>query len=105
MERPAPPQTSGMRDVLSLSAMMIPFERASNVRPTVLRIISRFASSLFQTEALPYASRLCQPHQLRGILKSSPTVRYGLCKRSFVFLSGETIPHEALFISVRRRHF
>ena len=32
MERAARPQTSGMRDVLSLSAMMISFELTSNVR-------------------------------------------------------------------------
>src|SRR6266851_10405263 len=38
------------------------------------------------------------------IKKFAPPVRCGLCKRSFVFLSGETIPHEALFVSVRR-HF
>jgi hypothetical protein len=31
MERAARPQTSGMRDVLSLSAMMISFELTSNV--------------------------------------------------------------------------
>ena len=31
MERAAPPQTSGMRDVLSLSAMMISFELTANV--------------------------------------------------------------------------
>ena len=32
MERAARPRTSGMRDVLSLSAMMISFELTSNVR-------------------------------------------------------------------------
>ena len=38
MERAARPQTSGMRDVLSLSAMMTSFELTSNVRTTVMRV-------------------------------------------------------------------
>ena len=63
MERAAPPQTSGMRDVLSLSAMMISFELTSNVHATVTRIIARFSPSffklrLYQTPPPAFASRI-----------------------------------------------
>jgi hypothetical protein len=44
IEPAAPPQTSGMREVLSLFAMMISFELTSNVRAHRMRIISRFCA-------------------------------------------------------------
>jgi len=49
IERAAPPQTSGTRDVLHPSAMMMSFELASNARAIAMRIISSFAPYFFST--------------------------------------------------------
>jgi hypothetical protein len=70
IERAAPPQTSGMRDVLSLSAMMISFELTSNVRAIVMRIISRFAPSFLKLRHYPNASPPLLAASATGYIKT-----------------------------------